>query len=159
MSIYSFGSVLYQRFHCNAKKKNNNNNMPYTFHALYCVFAERQPRKKWRPLHPPFQFPSSQREEEREEDPGMMEGARDMDPGMMEGMGGIKQVRREDGRYEVRGKLDLEGIPLDEPPQVMDYPMYEDNSHEEAWGQEAGQEELWQEGVGQFEQDMNRDEL
>lgn len=38
-------------------------------------------------------------------------------------------------QFDGMGEMDLEGIPYDKPPQVMDYPAYEDQSHEVGGGE------------------------
>lgn len=77
------------------------------------------------------------------------EGEESPEGGGGEEEGGGREGRREGrgrkGGFEIVGDMDLESIPLDTPPQVRDYPMSEDQSHEEGmeeWGEE-GEEERW----------------
>ena len=65
--------------------------------------TENLPSREWPPLEPPIPFPSGLGEE----------GGKDL----------------QDMDLEL-GEMDLEDIPYDEPPQVKDYPVHEDQSHE-----------------------------
>lgn len=88
------------------------------------ILADRLPAKKWPPLYPPYHFPSNQ--------PGKP---------VMDSVTSEHHPQRQEREqeFEIRGQLDLESIPHDEPPQVQDYPIYEDNSHEEKMESEFGQ--------------------
>lgn len=41
------------------------------------------------------------------------------------------------GAFEVREEMDLSSIPHEELPQPREFPMFEDNSHEQAMGTDS----------------------
>lgn len=105
-------------------------------YGIILTFVGRLSHKKWLPLEPPFHFPSNLHP--RQEDTGF------------EHTGGSKSDRKE---FEDIGQLDLNTIPHDTPPQVKDYPMVEDQTHEEGSRQSAERE------LGEEFGQLNKDEL
>ena len=69
------------------------------------------PHKEWPPLTPPIQFPSSK--------------GRKLEDDLEEDRGDHEFLQK------YNKKMDLNSIPFDGPPPVKNYPILEDQSHEE----------------------------
>lgn len=81
-------------------------------HAFY--ITGHLPSRNWPPLQPPFHFPS------------------DLDFGDGDhGWDARGESSHTEAGFEQLGEMDLEDIPYDEPPHIKDFPVLEDQGHED----------------------------